>query len=294
MSEDRPDRCQRPVACLGCVGRAYEAVVLPVRSRRGETPYVMERIDLRSLLTAGRALHERVEDALSSRVFRNVTVDKLISLAGVGAERPVVSCADLVDAFFSYYEFTKIWERRVIAEAVSRAVMEERGGVRGRSRPHRHWAGRPRPPQRALRGMLPVEEIDLSDDAAVLTPEYARTLLAPLTPGQTTTDSGTGPDAGAGPPGAGGRPGVTRVAPPEPPSAVPADRTARVTVHANIGPSGLFNLLRVLMWLRDEHAAVDVQLHLTATSPDGFDKVTLRNRLMEPLEETATSLDVEA
>jgi len=137
MSEDRPDRCQRPVACLGCVGRAYEAVVLPVRSRRGETPYVMERIDLRSLLTAGRALHERVEDALSSRVFRNVTVDKLISLAGVGAERPVVSCADLVDAFFSYYEFTKIWERRVIAEAVSRAVMEERGGVRGRSRPHR-------------------------------------------------------------------------------------------------------------------------------------------------------------
>jgi len=107
MSEDRPDRCQRPVACLGCVGRAYEAVVLPVRSRRGETPYVMERIDLRSLLTAGRALHERVEDALSSRVFRNVTVDKLISLAGVGAERPVVSCADLVDAFFSYYEFTK-------------------------------------------------------------------------------------------------------------------------------------------------------------------------------------------
>jgi hypothetical protein len=58
----------------------------------------------------------------------------------------------------------------------------------------------------------------------------------------------------ARPPGAGGRPRVTRVAPPEPPSAVAADRTARVTVHANIGPSELFNLLRVLMWLRDDVA----------------------------------------
>ena len=58
-------------------------------------------------------------DALSHRVFRTVTVDKLLALAGLGAEKPAVILSDLVDWFYSYFDFTKVWSRRVIAEAVS-------------------------------------------------------------------------------------------------------------------------------------------------------------------------------
>ncbi len=36
---------------------------------------------------------------------------------------PAVGLSDLVDWFYSYFDFTKVWSRRVIAEAVSNAVL---------------------------------------------------------------------------------------------------------------------------------------------------------------------------
>lgn len=118
----------RRSAATAAVSRAYASVALPVKNRSGAAAYELESIDLRSPLTAGRSLHERVQEALAHRVFSTVTVDKLPSLAGLGAEKPLVPLADLVDWFYSYFEFTKVWSRRVIAEAVANAVAAGRGG----------------------------------------------------------------------------------------------------------------------------------------------------------------------
>lgn len=51
------------------------------------------------------------------------------SRAGLGPGKPVVPLADLVDWFYSYLEFTKVWSRRVIAEAASSAVAAGRVGM---------------------------------------------------------------------------------------------------------------------------------------------------------------------
>ena len=110
------------------MSRGYASVALPLKDRSGEAAYSLETVDLRSLMTAGRSLHERVEEALSHRVFSSVTIDKLIALAGLGEDRPTVVLSDLVDWFFSYFDFTKVWSRRVIAEAISNAVVASRVG----------------------------------------------------------------------------------------------------------------------------------------------------------------------
>ena len=77
--KEKADTSQRTAATA--VSRGYATVVVPLKDRSGQAAYSLESIDLRSLLTAGRSLHERVEDALSHRVFSTVTVDKLLALA---------------------------------------------------------------------------------------------------------------------------------------------------------------------------------------------------------------------
>jgi hypothetical protein len=150
---------------------------VPLKDRSGQAPYSLDSIDLRSLLTAGRSLHERVEDALSHRVLSTVTVDKLLALAGVSPEKPAAVLSDLVDWFYSYFDFTKVWSRRVIAEAVSNAVLASRAGyavglVRG------DGTTEVRDPKLIRIGeMLPSEEIDMSADAALLEAAYAQHAL---------------------------------------------------------------------------------------------------------------------
>ena len=52
-------------AASTAVGRGYASVVLRLKDRSGQATYAVESVDLRSLLTAGRSLHEHVTDALS-------------------------------------------------------------------------------------------------------------------------------------------------------------------------------------------------------------------------------------
>jgi len=272
---------------------AYDTVAVPVRTRRGEAPYALDRIDLRSLLTAGRALHERVTDALSSRVFSNITVDKLVTLAGLGTDRSLVNCADLVEGFFRYFDFTKIWHARVVGEAISRAVMEGKTGYAvGLVSNNGEQAVRD-PRTIHLGDMLPVDEIDLSNDAALIDPDVARKLLKPPPPQP--------PDPSAVPPPSPHL--VGRVQPPlgttmtpvpgqTPPPSTP-DTTAHVQIDASIAAGGLFNLIRALTWLREQNATVDLKLTLRSGRVGGFDRVNLRNRFLEPLEEASDALEID-
>ena len=72
------------------------------------------------------------------------------------------------------------------------------------------------------------------------------------------------------------------------------ESVARVDLKATLGRTGFFDLNRALSWLRD-HAAkvrVEVTIHAEAAEP-GFDRVQLRNGVIEPLEESGTNLDVD-
>lgn len=279
------------------VSRSYASVALPIKDRSGEATYRLEFVDLRSLMTAGRSLHERVEEALSHRVFSSITVDKLVALAGLGEDRPAVVLSDLVDWFCSYFDFTKVWSRRVIAEAVSNAVVASRAGyVVGLVRAD--GAAEVRDPKLIRIGeMLPSEEIDMSADAALLEATYAQRLLEGTRrpsvtpdinwlPGQTaaTHDGATSVESPAR---------ASRGEGTEPSRSGPTDTVARVELRATLGKDGFFDLNRALAWLRDNARDVDVDVTIVAAARDeGFDRVTLRNGVLEPLEEGATNVEI--
>jgi len=268
--------------------RAYARVVVPVRARAGPDPYELEEVDLRSLLAAGRSLHDRVMEALSHRVFRSLTIDKLISLAGLGPDRPVVDLGELVDWFFSYFDFTKLVDRSAIADTVARGVMEGRLGYATGVTVTDGEATVLDPRLVRLAEMLPVSEIDLSCEAMILTPDLAAGLRrvgelgqdeapvpgGPLGPAAVEVDSG----------GALSSPG---------PPAGSIDSVNDVVLRLRLDSRGLFGLNRALSSLREQSSKLDIDMTVRASAKNetGYDRVRLRNGVIEPLEEGGVSVE---
>ncbi|MEU6158838.1 DUF499 domain-containing protein [Streptomyces sp. NPDC047130] len=281
------------------LGGAYSAVALPTRSRDGEMPYVLETFDLRTLLSAGRALHERVVEALSQRVFSSVTPAKLIALSGLGSDKKIINCAELVDWFYSYYEFTKLWNKQAIASTIAKAVESSELGyavglVRG------DGSLSPRDPQQVRFGeRLLGEEIDLSEDAAILWHDYARECLQSVTEAEPEPENQPKPQPV---PGSGQQPpsspsptppsqGPAPASPTSAPGTGPDDSVRIADIEAVIGKAGLFDLGRALSWFRDQQGSVRVEIRIHAEGE--FDRVSFRNGCIEPLEEAAAQdLDV--
>lgn len=262
---------------------AYARVVVPIRSTAGPAPWQIDDIDLRSLLTAGRSLHERVMAALANRVFNTLTVDKLVSLAGLGPERPHVRADELVRAFFSYFEFTKVTSAGVIADAISRAVADRRIAYVPGAR-IADGAVEVADPAAIKFGVLPpTAELDLSDTTVLVTPhEAARLTPAPATqvphetPGRVHGGPPTVPDSVGFPAGTAGA-SVT-------PS--PTDSIHSAALRLRLDGRGLFPLHQALTWLRENGQDLDIEVTVRATpKPEGFDRVRFRNGVLEPLEE---------
>lgn len=259
---------------------AYARVVLPVRASRGERPWALEEVDLRSLLTAGRSLYERVMEALAHRVFRTVTVDKLVSLAGLGPDRRLIRVGELVRAFFSYFEFTKVTSADVVADAISRAVADRRVAYAPGATVSDGVLSLADPAAVQMGVLLPVEEIDLSDSAVLLTPEEALRLAPPpepVTAGVTERVATTGQPSDSD-------------LPPAPVPAAPTTGGARaigsVALRLHLDGRGLFGLQRALTWLRENGEDLEVDVAVRATAPpEGFDRAKFRNGVLEPLEE---------
>ena len=275
------------------IGAAYSTVTIPTRSRTGDTPYVLEPSDLRTMLAAGRSLHERVVDALGQRVFGSVTTAKIVALAGLGRERKAVACADLVDWFYSYYEFTKLWDERAIASAIASAVkLGELGYVVGLLRESE--AISPRDARRVRLGeRLTPDEVDLSDDAAILWHEYALECLEstrePI-PSNSESDQPATPQPRPASPSTAASPQTTAPTGESPSTGSPSDVVRVADIEAMIERSGLFNLRRALSWLSDQPGTVDIKISVHAEGE--FDRVAFRNGVIEPLEEATRGLDV--
>ncbi len=129
----------------------------------------------------------------------------------------------------------------------------------------------------SLRG----DEIDLSAGAAVLDADYARQV-------RDGALQAAGPKAVP----AGAAAGDTPVAPAPAPAghhgpATPVDSVGRLSVRASVTKAGFFDLNRALSWLRDNASTVQVELSIAAQAGEsGFDRVQLRNGVVEPREES--------
>jgi hypothetical protein len=290
---DRQTTARRDISAA--LALAYRTVALPVRDRTGERPYKLEEHDLRSLVSAGKSLHDRVFDALGSRVFRTVTPAKLVSLAGLGPDKNLVTCADLVDWCYTYYEFVKLRDRSAIRDAIAKAVPAgEAGYVVGLIRQGEAITPRDR---RMVRIGQPVsdDEIDLSDDAALLWGDYARELIQSERQDQVSAGENAGNDA---PPD--GYPVDAKSEGRRPP--VPTQRgsgTELTRVHevihsadifARFNRAGLFNLVRALSKLRDLDAEVDIEITLRVEGD--LDRTEFRNAVIEPIDEDGHDVEV--
>ncbi len=258
------------------VSRSYGRVALPVRSTSAGTAFAMEDLDLGTLVGAGRSLHARVMEATSHRVFSTVTVDKLMALIGLGTSRPAVQLSEVVDAFFSYFDFTKIVRADVVADAVSRGVMERRLAYASGATVSDDVVTVSSPDNLRLGVLLPMADIDLSEQSAIITPATAQAVLMHFAGSTPIVESlGSGTDAVP----VGG--GLTEATPPR-----PGERLSRLRLTLRVTGEQLFPLQRALSSLREQSENMVVQLDVTATGgPSGMDPSTVRNGVIEPIEE---------
>jgi hypothetical protein len=267
------------------IARSYGTVSIPVRDRSAGTPFTMTPLDLRTMVTAGRPLHERVVSALESHVFSKLTAAKLVSLAGLGPERNIVSCADLVDWFYSYFEFTKLWDRKAIAGAICDAVAGSEAGYAIGLVRHGDATSLRAGSLVRLGEHLPTDEIDLSDDSALIWFDYAHELRAGKDDTGDTgpTDQGDRTPDGEEQPEPGGDTGET----PKPP---PADVIRVANLSARVDRDGIFDLQRALSWLREKAAtvSVEIRIHVEGDLP----RTEFRNGVMEPIEEKGHDVTV--
>ena len=197
------------------------------------------------------------------------------------------------DWFYSYFDFTKVWSRRVISAAVSNAVAASQAGYAvGLVSSDGNITVR-EPRLIRIAETLPSEEIDMSSDAGLLEVSYAQHLLdTARAPAAATPPNWNADDSGAEGEEPTVRDGQTDRS--EQPPAKPVDTgsspdiVTRVKLTATVGKSGFFDLNRALSWLRDNADEIDVDVSIRASAPaQGFDRVKLRNGFIEPLEEGA-------
>jgi hypothetical protein len=78
------------------------------------------------------------------------------------------------------------------------------------------------------------------------------------------------------------------------PTAAPTDAVSRVELKATVGKAGFFDLNRALSWLRDNAEDVRVDVSITAAAAEqGFERVRLRNGVIEPREEGSGNVSVD-
>jgi hypothetical protein len=263
------------------VSQMYERIMLP-EGTDGPGGVRFESVDLATVLAAGRNIHERVRDALNLHVFDTLKPKRLLALTKL-SERGAVRCDALIESFFSYYEFTKLWGVGPLHEAIAAGVAagdfayavgvsEHDGELSVADRKLVHTE----PP-------LDPAEIDLGPGAVLLTEQAAQALIG-------------GPAADAGDPGARSatvqdststpRPGDASAE--SPPDGGTRAGYRRVALEISATEDDLHTVQRALSGLRDVTmpGSMQIQLRVLAERAEGaIDEVTFRNRVREPLEE---------
>ncbi len=263
------------------VGQMYERILLP-EGTDGPGGVRFESVDLGTVLSAGRNIHERVRDALNLHVFDMLKPKRLLALTKL-TERGAVRCDVLIESFFSYYEFTKLWGVSPLHEAIAAGVAagdfayaigvtdrDSALSVADRKLVH--------PPGSSL----DPAEIDLGPGAVLLTEHAARTLVgeppadtsAPLVggpmpdPNPRSGSDGTSTESAAGDDRRGGH--------------------SRVALNISATEDDLHTVQRALSGFRDVTlpGSMQIQLRVVAARKEGeIDEVAFRNRVREPLEE---------
>lgn len=260
----------------GAVDRLYERVLIPVPERGGERPFGFEEIDLRAQLAAGRDPHQRLLDALRKHVFDSLTPGRLVTLTKLGEERDFVACEDLVKWFYSYFDFPKLVEERVLREAIARGTSQTLGyvsaaygeGDRLVARKDHVWFGSP----------IPENEVDLGPGCFVLSPGLAAELRGEERAETTGAQFDTTPE-------------VSEEEVPTGQEDGPMAGATSYRVRFAASAAQLFRVLPGLQNLADRATRFIARVEVEAEAQEPFDETWLRNAVEEHFDEAGIDRD---
>jgi hypothetical protein len=294
----------------GGISQLYPVVYTPQYSEQSGQPYVFDPLTVQSYSQAPQ-LHKRIREALSNRVvWDSAQPSKLVSLTRLNEQQPLerqyYPVSTLVSCFFSYYNWTHIWDEKVVRQAIIVGIKNRTFAYVANARKDEQEnlvLSEPAPVRVQFGKDVPAYELDMGEGAFILSATYAQQLLTP--PASPEPEIVTIPPTGEMRPGYGasgthsGETGKTIVresAPPPlstlpvPPSAkpVPPGRGGRYyRLIMNIKPGDFFEVSKALEKLNDLVDTMDTTVTVFATAKSGqpFHANTLHNLVVEPMVE---------
>jgi len=295
----------------GGFSQLYPIVYTPQYVEYGGQNYVFDALTVQSYSQAPQ-IHTRIKEALRNRiVWDSVQPSKLATLTRLNELQPVerqyYPVAGLVSCFFSYYNFTHVWDEKVVRQAI--AV-----GIKNRTFAYVANARRDSQENLVLSGPASTSvhfgkdvlayELDMGEGAFLLSAANAQQLLTPLAPPvvkpapepETPTSPGDQQQGqqlshGYTPGGEVGKTVINDRPPPPIPVPPPAQLVApgqggqRYRLSMQIKQEDFFEVIKALERLSDRAAKLDTTMLVIATARPGqaFNANSLHNLVVEPM-----------
>ncbi|HEV2580593.1 MAG TPA: hypothetical protein VGT44_07035, partial [Ktedonobacteraceae bacterium] len=173
----------------GGISLLYAYVYTPQNSEQVGLNYTFDKLQVQSYSQAPQ-VHSRVKEALHNRVvWDSVQPSKLAKLTQLNELQPLekqyYAVVALVACFFSYYNFTHIWDEKVIRQAIIVGVKNRTFAYVANARKDNHENlvfGSPAATSVYFGKDIPAHEIDMGEGAFLLSAAYAQQLLTPPAP----------------------------------------------------------------------------------------------------------------
>jgi len=227
-------------------------------------------------------IHERVVEIITdiqSRVWPTLKPQKIISAFHLGTgDNPIngIRTAEIVDGFFSYLGFPRLFSGKVVKKAISEGISKNIFGYFTGSPPSADENGIYKVNEEivAFGTQVPEDEIDL-ESGFLMTPQSI--------PSPDKTEKPADPLPGETQPGEPEATEADQPTPHEPDLGPSADTRKNVSIQFSANRDKLFESWQAIANLADMAGTVKVSIE--ANFEEGFDKNRLRNAVFEPLEE---------
>ena len=269
--------------------------------------YTFDKLQVQSYSQAPQ-VHTRVKEALRNRVvWDSVQPSRLVKLTQLNELQPLEKqyypVVALVSCFFSYYNFTHIWDEKVIRQAIMVGVKNRTFAYVANAHKDNHEnlvLGGPAATSVYFGKDIPMHEIDMGEGAFLLSAAYTQQLLAPPAPAKieppTPPDTSTihdGPQIYSGTPTQTG--GASRhVAPPPLIPLLPLPTTQPVApgqggqhyrLRLQAKSEDVFEVMKALRNLGDLIESMQIAIVATARPGQPFIPNKVHNLVVEPMTE---------
>ena len=290
----------------GGISLLYAYVYTPQNSEQVGQNYTFDRLQVQSYSQAPQ-VHTRVKEALSNRVvWDSVQPSKLARLIQLNEpqsiERQYYHVTSLVACFFSYYNFTHIWDEKVIRQAIMVGVKNRTFAYVANARKDAHENlifGSPAISSVYFGKDIPAHEIDMGEGAYLLSAAYAQQLLTPPAPPRVETPAApdtptihdgsqtyTGPSTPTG-----GTNGKDMLPPPVPlpPTTVqpvaPGQAGKHYRLRLQAKSEDVFEVMKALENLGSHIETMQIGIYATARPGQPFNSNQIHNLVVEPMTE---------